>query len=356
MTVRRTAVSRRHILQGGSALGIALTLPKQAFAQAGQVNFYNWDTYIGETTLADFEDATGIDVRYSLFADNDELFARLRGGNPGFDVIVPTNDYTERMIVAEMLEPLDHSKIPNMDNIEPTFMDPPFDPGRKYSLPYMWGTIGVGYRESAFGDTPNSWKPALDSDAYANRIALMSEGQSVLQSALKYLGHSLNDWSEDNLREATQLILDQKPHVAAFAPDNGQDLLYAGEVDLAMEWNGDILQVMAEDDDVNYYVPIEGALRWEDTLAIPKGAPNPDNAHALINFLHDAEVNAAIAEHIRYATPNRAAKELLSEEYLNNPALFPPDEVLARTEVSLYPGLETVRRIEDAWTRIKSAS
>jgi len=340
---------------GAAAVGFSFKMPKHANAAGGKVNFYNWDTYIGETTIEDFEKASGIEVQYDLFADNDELFAKLRGGNPGYDLIVPTNDYVERMMIAEMLLPLDHSKIPNLSNIDKNFLNPSFDPGRKFSVPYMWGTIGVGYRKSAVDGVPGSWADLLSSDKYAGRIALMSEPQTVMQMALKAMGKSLNDWSDENIAAAEKMISDQKSNIVAFAPDNGQDLLLAGEVDLAMEWNGDILQAMEEDDDIAYVVPEEGGLLWEDTLCIPKGAPNVENAHALINYLLDAQVGADIADFVYYATPNAAARDLMSEEYTGNSAIFPSDEATAKSEVSVYPGQEVVRKIDEAWTRIKAS-
>ncbi len=352
---KRSPLSRRQFLAGAAAVGISFKIPKSALAADGKVNFYNWDTYIGENTIDEFQDATGIEVQYDLFADNDELFAKLRGGNPGYDVIVPTNDYVERMLVAEMLLPLDHSKIPNMKNIEAGFLDPAFDPGRQYSMPYMWGTIGVGYRKSAVEDIPTSWNDLLNSDKYAGRIALMSEPQTVMQMALKAMGKSLNDFSDENIAAAEKMISDQKSNIVAFAPDNGQDLLLAGEVDLAMEWNGDILQAMEEDDDIGYVVPDEGGLLWEDTLCIPKGAPNVENAHALINYLLDAQVGADIADYVYYATPNAAAKALMSDEYTGNPAIFPSADATAKSEVSVYPGQDVVRKIDEAWTRIKAS-
>jgi len=277
----RSPLNRRQFLAraaaGAAAVGITFKLPNGAFADGGKVNFYNWDTYIGENTIEQFEDSSGIEVQYDLFADNDELFAKLRGGNPGYDVIVPTNDYIERMIVADMLMPLDHSKIPNKANIDANFLDPAFDPARQFSLPYMWGTIGIGYRKSAVEAAPTSWNEILTSDKYAGRIALMSEAQTVLQVALKAMGKSLNDWTDENIAAAEAMITAQKSNITAFAPDNGQDLLLAGEVDFAMEWNGDILQVMEEDDDIGFVVPDEGGLLWEDALCIPKGAPNYSN-------------------------------------------------------------------------------
>lgn len=355
MTITRRRVSRRALLQGVGAVGLSFTLPKGLRAQGGTVNFYNWDTYIGETTLLDFTAATGISVNYDLFADNAELFAKFRGGNPGYDLIVPTNDYVERFIAADLLQPLDHSRIPNMANVDPAFADPAHDPGRRYSLPYMWGTIGIGYRPSAVSATPDSWSHLYTSDAYAGRVALLGEPTTVLQMVFKMMGKSLNDWSDDNIAAAEEIIIAQKSRITAFAPDNGQDLLLAGEVDLAQEWNGDILQAMEEDDDIGYVVPSEGALLWEDDLCIPAGAPNPEGAHELINYLLDAEAGAAIADYIYYATPNAAAKALMSEDYTTNPAVFPSDATLAKCEVAIFPGQEVMSKVDAAWTRIIAA-
>ncbi|MFK7943578.1 MAG: PotD/PotF family extracellular solute-binding protein, partial [Paracoccaceae bacterium] len=340
--------NRRTFLAGTGAVAAGISIPKGAFA-AGKVNFYNWDTYIGETTLEDFTKATGIEVQYDLFGDNDELFAKLKNGNPGYDLIVPTNDYVERMLVAEMLEPLDHSMIPNMSNIDPNFQDAAFDPGRKYSMPYMWGTLGIGYRKSKVEGVPDSWGALYTSDKYADKIAMLSTPDYVLGMAMKLMGKSLNDWSDENIAAAVEMVLAQKANIAAFAADNGQDLLLAGEVDLAMEWNGDILQTMEEDDDIAFVVPKEGSLKWEDTLCIPKGGPNVEGAHAMINYLLDAEVGKDLAEYIYYATPNAAAKALTSEEYQSNPAIFPSDETRAPCESAIYPGQETVSRLDAAW-------
>ncbi len=349
------AISRRKLLKGASAIGISMTIPAALRAQGGKLNFYNWDTYIGEDTVTDFEASSGIKVQYDLYADNDELFSKLKGGNPGYDLIIPTNDYVERMLISDMLLPIDHSKIPNLKNVNPQFMDAAFDPGRKYSIAYMWGTLGIGYRKSAVDGIPDSWSDILASDKYSNRIAVLGDAQSNLQMALKAMGKSLNDWSDENIAAAEAMILKQKPHITAFAPDNGQDLLLAGEVDLAMEWNGDILQAMDEDDDIGYVVPKEGSMLWQDALCIPKGAKNIDNAHAMINYILDAKVGASIAEFIFYATPNNAAKEHLGADYLENPAVFPNDETIALCEPSVFPGQEIVRKIDEAWTRIKSA-
>lgn len=348
-------ISRRGFLAGTGAAAVGLSVgPKFALgAEKPKLNFYNWDTYIGEETLPQFKDASGIEVKMDLFADNDELFAKLKEGNPGYDVIVPTNDYVERMLIANMLEPIDRSMITNFGNLNPNFQDAAFDPGRKHSMPYMWGTQGIGYRKSKVSSVPDSWKTVLDSDEYSGRIALLSEG--VIPAALKYLGYSYNDTDPEHLKQAEALLIKQKPHIKTFAEDNGQDLLLSGEVDLTMEWNGDILQVMEEDDDISYVVPKEGSNVWQDCLCIPVGAPHPENAHKFINFILDAKIGAEIADYIYYATPNDAARAELSDDYNKNPAIFPDDATLARCEPAIYLGDEAQRQRDEAWTRVLAA-
>ena len=350
-------LSRRRFLQG-AAVGISLaTLPKFAgAAEEKRLNFYNWDTYIGETTLADFTSATGVDVKMDLFADNDELFAKLRSGNPGYDVIVPSSNWVARMIEAKMLMPLEHDRIPNIRHITPRFLqDTSFDPGRKYSLPYMWGTVGIGYRKSKVNGTPDSWKVLYDSDEYSGRIALLSDPQIMIGLANKYLGGSFNVSDPAEIKRCEELLIKQKPHIKAFAEDNGQDLLAAGDVDLTMEYNGDIAQLMTEDDDIGYIIPNEGGELWQDTLAIPVGAPHPENAHTFINYIYEPEVNAMIADFIQYATPNKTAAESMDESYSQNSAIFPPDDKLAKSESPLYLGEEVISQIEEAATRIFAA-
>ena len=169
------------------------------------------------------------------------------------------------------------------------------------------------------------------------------------------MGHPLNVSDPKIIKEAARLLINQKPNIKVFASDNGQDLLLSGEVDITMEWNGDILQVMEEDPDLSYVVPKEGSVVWEDTLVIPNGAPHPTNAHEFINFILEAENGAAIADFIQYATPNAAAKLLMSDTYRENPAIFPSDKTLAACEAATYQGPQVVRLYEEAWTRIQSA-
>lgn len=352
---RRFLSNRRRFLQG--SLTVATVLPamnRMSFAQGGQVNVYNWDTYIGENTVENFTEATGNEVRYDLFASNDELFAKLREGNPGYDVIFPSNDFVERLVAADRLLELDHSKIPNMANLDSAFTDPEFDQGRTYSMPYFWGTIGVGYRKSATeGQEPKAWADLFGSDQYAGRMSLLNDSD-VIEVALKYLGLSLNSSDPKDIDAAAEALIKAKPNIKAFAPDTGQDLLIAGEVDVCMEWNGDILQVMDEDDDLAYVVPEEGSILWEDTMCIPKDGPNPDGAHEFINYILEAEVHGEIASEIKYPCPNEAALEFIPEEDRNNSSIYPSKETLERCEVAVFDPVKDDLK-EKALTRVLAA-
>ncbi len=354
------ATSRRSILKGlgAAAVGISL-LGKNSPAWAEEekkLNFYNWDTYIGETTLETFKEASGIDVNMSLFATNDELFAKLRAGNPGFDVIVPGSEFVQRMVQAELLEPLDHAKIPNIKNVAPEFIkDAPFDPGRKFSMPYTWLVIGIGYRKSKVKETPDSWKWLFDSDQYKGKIAVMSDASELFRNCFKYLGHSINDDLPELIKQVEALLIKQKPNIKSFHEDNGQDLLLSGEVDVVMEYNGDIAQIMTEDEDISFVVPKEGAMRQQDTLAIPKGAPHPENALKFINHILDAKVGAEISTTIKYPSPNAAAVALMPDLYKNNPVIFPPAEIIAKCEYPSYLGADFTRLLDEAMTRLRAA-
>jgi spermidine/putrescine transport system substrate-binding protein len=354
---------RRSLLAGlgAAAVGISFAGLSGCTKPAGKggktINFYNWDTYIGDTTLADFQTASGIKVNMSIFATNDELFAKIKTGNSGFDVIVPSNDFVTYMSQANLLLPLDHAKIPNLKNVDPAFMDPIYDPGRKFSVPYTWLVLGIGYRKSAMkgGAVPDSWKWLLDSPEYKGRIALLSESGDLMRLGAKYLGHSVNGISDDVLKQVEAMLIKQKPNVKAFHSDDGQDMLMSKEVDIVMEYNGDIAQVMKEDPDLAFVVPKEGSQLNSDCLAIPKDSKNPEEAHAFINYMLDAEAGAKIYKQILYPTPNAAAKALMPDDYKNNPVIFPPADVMAKCEYAAFEGPERAQVYDAAMTRIKAS-
>jgi spermidine/putrescine transport system substrate-binding protein len=364
--------SRRAFMAAFGATAAALTLsgckPAESEAtsegklviegsEGNKLAFYNWDTYIGENTLADFKAASGVEVNMTLFANNDELFAKFRAGNPGFDVIMPSNEYVARMIEAKMLAPLDHAKIPNKKNLLPEFQDADFDPGRKYSMPYTWLVLGIGYRKSAMkgGVIPDSWKYLYDSAEYKGRLSLLSESADVFRLGFKYLGKSVNDATPELIKQVEDMLIKQKANIKNFHDDNGQDLLMSKEIDIVLEYNGDIAQKETEDPDLAFVVPKEGSLLNSDCMCIPTGAPNPNNAHAFINFLLDGQNGANITKTILYPTPNAAAKALMDDTYKNNPTIFPPADVMAKCEYGKYAGSEITQAFEAAMTRVRAA-
>jgi spermidine/putrescine transport system substrate-binding protein len=350
----RFRLGRRAFLGRSLAATAAGATPCLAFGQDKQVNIYNWDTYIGESTLDDFTRITRVAVRYDLFASNEELFAKLLDDKHGYDVIFPSSNYVERLIAAKMIEPLDHAKLSNITNLAQRFQNPAYDPGLVHSVPYFWGTQGVGYRKSAADPAPTKWADLLASDRFKGRIALLND-TDIVRAALKFLGYSLDTNDKTQIDKAADALVEAKPNIKAFAPDTGQDLLSSGEVDLCMEWSGDIQQVIAEDNDLAYIVPQEGALLWVDAMCIPKGAPHRDNAHAFINFILDPQVHGQIASEIRFACPNRAAIEHIPEADRANPAIYPSDATLERCEFATYKGEEVEGFYEAALNRVLAA-
>jgi len=352
-------LNRRKFLTAGTgiAMGVTLLPYKSMAAEEKKMNLYSWDSYLGENTLADFNKATGIEAKIDLFGSNDELFAKLKAGNPGYDVVVPSANWIQRMVKANMLMPLDHGKIPNIKNYDKAFMDGEFDPGRKHSLAYVWGTFGIGYRKSKAKTAPDSWKYLLDSSDYDGRISIQADQEYALGSALQYLGFSWNSTNAKELAKAKDLLIGAKKHIKLFAKDNGDSLLASGDVDICSEFSGDVLGQMGKDptNDMSYALPKEGGNKWQDTMAIAKGAPHPANAHAYINWICDAKVNAELMAAINYPTPNAAAKAIMSDEYKNNPIIFPSADQLKKAEPSLYLGEDATAAREEIWTAIQAA-
>jgi spermidine/putrescine transport system substrate-binding protein len=352
-TILGSRFNRRRFLQGTGAAAVAVTFGGRLAHAEGQLNVYNWDTYIGDTTLETFTASTGIEVQYDLYANLEEMFAKFQAGNPGYDVIFPSDYMIETMIAADMLEELDHDRIPNFKNIDPNFMNPSFDPGCKHNIPYFWGSVGIGYRKSKVKEA-SSWGVLLDSDEYAGRKALLADARFVMGVALLYLGYSANTTNPEEINAARDLLIKAKHTLKGFVPDSGQDMLISGDIDLVMEWNGDILKVMEEDADLTYVIPDEGTVIWVDGLCIPKGAPHPDNAYKFLNYIHDPKVMAEIANTIHYATTNMAAREFVDEADLNNPAIYAPDSVVAKSQALSDVG-DALTLYDEAWTAIQAS-
>lgn len=293
------------------------------------LSVYNWTTYIAEDTISNFERLCGVTVNYNTYASDSDMLDELREGNPGYDVVVPTNSTVYLMVDEDLLAPINFSNIPNFANVGSQFKNPPHDPRNSFTAAYQWGTIGVGYNRTAVGRDITSWNDVFN---YEGPVAWLDEYRTMFGFALLMLGYNPNTSNPTEIGEATQYLIDHSANVTVIAPDTGQDLLAAGTVDIAIEYSGDIFQVIASCgcDDYRYLIPDEGAQLWTDSLAIPTGAPNRALAEVFIDYILNAQVGADIANYTAYASPNAVAisEGLISSEYLDNEAIYPPGEVL----------------------------
>jgi spermidine/putrescine transport system substrate-binding protein len=317
--------------------------------EAPVLNIYNWSTYIAPELVPAFEKKYGVTVNYDEYGDNDELYAKIQAGNPGYDIIVPTDYMVQVMIKEDLLSPLDKSKISNFNNIDPTFLNAPSDPDNAHCVPYQWGTMGLGFNTEAAPGV-DSWGVMFDG-SHAGRISWLTESRMVLGVTLLYLGYDPNTTDPKQIDQAAQLLVDTKKDVLTFAPDTGQTLLDQGEVDITMEYSGDIFQIMSENTKVNYVIPKEGTMIWTDNLCIPKGAPHPDLAHKFIDFILDAQNGAALSNYTQYGTPNIASLDLITPELRNNPGIYPSEEIKKKLFFIRSLG-DADKLYEAAWTKL----
>lgn len=299
---------------------------------AETLNIYNWTEYMPDSILRDFEAEFGIRVVYDTYANNEEMLAKLLAGGLGqYDLIVPSDYMVGIMIEEGLLEEIDHSLIPNLVHLGKEYLDTPYDPGNRYSLPYLWGTTGIAYNTRYISEPITSWND-LWNPAYNRRVMLLDDSREVVGMALQALGYSANETSAAALRAARDKLAELAPRVIAYDNGIGKDLLVSEEVWIAHAWNGDAALAMEENPHITYVLPKEGGVTWQDNLAIPKGAPNKRAAHLFIDFLYRPEISARLAQEFPFGTPNVAALELLPEEVRSNPAAYPDPEALAKAE------------------------
>ncbi|WP_321351914.1 polyamine ABC transporter substrate-binding protein [Halopseudomonas oceani] len=339
---------------------------------AGQLNIYNWSDYIAEDTIANFEKETGIQVTYDVYDSNDVLDAKLLTGRSGFDIVVPSNNFLTKQVQAGVYMELDHSKLPNMSNLNPELMKQmeSIDPGSTHSIPYLWGTNGIGYNvekvEAALGGEapPNSWAlifdPQYTSKLSSCGISMLDSADEMLPNALAYLGLNPNSSDAEDIKKAEELLLGVRKDITYFHSSRYISDLANGDICVAAGFSGDIFQAAARAEeaengiDIKYIIPREGATLWFDMLAIPKDSSNPDNAHAFINYILRPDVIAPITDYVAYANPNKASNELIDQDILNDPAIYPSDEVMSRLYVNVPRSMAGQRLMTRAWSRIKS--
>ncbi len=347
------------------------TATEAAAPEEKAVSVLNWSDYIGDTTTADFEKATGIKVTYDVFDSNEVLETKLLAGRSGYDIVVPTAPFLERQIKAGVFLPLDKAKLPNLKHMDPEIMQrvSAHDPGNQYSITYLWGTIGLGYNpdmvKKALGtDTIDSWAAILDPEN-AKKLAkcgitMLDAPTDVYGSVAIYLGVDPNSETPQDLKTVEMALMKVRPYIRYFHSSSYINDLASGEICVALGWSGDMLQARdrgaaaAKPVKISYAIPKEGAINYFDMLAIPADSPHPDNAHAFLNYMMDPQAIAKVTNKVRFANGNAASLQFVDDAIKNDPNIYPSAEIRARLHPDLSESQAFSRELNRAWTRIRS--
>ncbi|HPE62129.1 MAG: polyamine ABC transporter substrate-binding protein [Thiothrix sp.] len=353
---------------------ISMTAIAMATAQADErvVNVYNWSDYIDDSVLASFQKDTGIKVNYDVFDSNEMLETKLLAGSSGYDVVVPSAHFLSRQIRAGVFEKLDKDKLSNLGNMWDVISERTaiYDPGNDYSVNYMWGTTGIGYvaekvREVLGEDAPlDSWALVFDPQ-YADKLAScgiywLDAPVEILAAIQAYLGEKPGDWS--NIDKAVEVADKVRKDVSKFNSSEYISALANGDICVAVGWSGDVFQAQSRAEEaknglsINYYIPREGALMWFDQMAIPADAKNKAEAYEFINYLMKPEMVAKVSDFVAYANGNKTSQEFMDKVVLENPAIYPDEEVMGKLFTVLAPEGKDQRTLNRAWTRIKSGN
>jgi putrescine transport system substrate-binding protein len=332
------------------------------------LHVYNWSDYIAEDTVKNFEEKTGIKVTYDVFDSNDVLETRLLAGSSGFDIVVPSASFLERQIKAGVFQKLDKSQLSNLSNMDPDIMGRValHDPANEHSIPYLWGTTGIGYNEAkikqVLGDAiPDTWNYIFDPKLIAKLkdcgISVLDAPDEMLKITLAWMGRDPNSQKEEDLKAAQEKLMAVRPFIRKIHSSQYIDDLAAGDICVAVGWSGDILQARDRAAEagknvvVKYTIPKEGTIVWFDMLAIPADAKHPKNAHAFINYLMDPQVAANNSNFVNYANGNAASLSMVSDDVKNDPGIYPTPEVKAKLFPSLAYGEEFQRLMQRMWTK-----
>ena len=322
----------------------------------GVVNVYNWGEYIDESVLTDFEEATGITVNYQMYDSNETMYSKIAGGGAEYDVVIPSDYMISRMIEEDMLEPLNFDNIPNFADIDPELLNPAYDPENQYSVPYMWGLLGIIYNTTMVDEADlGSWD-LMWNEKYADDILMFDNSRDTIGIALKKLGYSYNTTDEAQIKEAVDLLVEQKPIVQAYVMDEIFGKMEGGNAAVGAYYYGDFLSMQEVNPDLGFYIPEEGTNIYVDAMCILKGAKNKANAEAFINYMCSTEAGLKNCEAIWYSSPLLSVREALDPEVSSDPYAYPDESIMAKCES--YAGLPqaTLDLYDSEWTRLKSAA
>ena len=318
---------------------------------------YNWGEYIDPEVLTMFEEETGIDIVYEEFETNEILYPKISSGAIAYDVICPSDYMIQRMIENDLLSEINFDNIPNLKNIGKQYLEQSrqFDPENKYSVPYCWGTVGILYNKMMVDEPVDSWSILWD-PKYKDNILMQDSVRDAFGVTLKYLGYSLNSIDLDELTEAKNLLIEQKPLVQAYVIDQVRDKMIGNEAALGVIYSGEAIYTQKENPNLEYVIPKEGSNIWIDSWVIPKNAEHKENAEKFINFLCRPDIALMNFEYITYSTPNEAARELIEDESIRNSEIaFPDLSKYDNLETFQYLGTEADQVYGNLWNKVKSS-
>lgn len=323
------------------------------------VNVFNWEDYIDPEVITLFEEETGIHVNYMCFTTVEDMIVQVEANPGSFDVCFPSDYIIQRMIAKDMLAEINFDNVPNSVQTMDHLLNPDYDPENKYSIPYMWGTVGILYNQAELPDPERSWHILWD-EQYQSSIFMMDSIRDSMGVTLKYLGHSVNSTNIPALFAARDKLIEQKKLgvVKAYQVDETKDKMVAGEGLLAVMWSGDAMYSIDLNEDLDYFVPQEGSNVWVDGAVIPKTSRNKENAEKFINFLCRPDIAAMNWNYIWYSTPNKGAIEIIENEleydYTNNHVLNPSQETLDTCEFFQDIDEEFLSVYEALWMDLKN--
>lgn len=316
------------------------------------INVFNCGDYIDEELITKFEEETGYKVEYSTYDTNEIMYSKIKSGSNKYDLVFPSDYMIEKMINEGMAEKINFDNVPNYKYIDEKFKNLSYDPNNEYSVPYMWGTIGIIYNPEVVKEEVKSWDILWDKK-YDKEIIMFNSVRDTMAIALSKLGYSMNSTNPEEIKQAADILIEQKPIVKAWFVDQVKDAMINDEAALATVWSGDANYIISENPKLEYVVPEEGSNKWFDAMVIPKGAPNKEGAEAFINFLTDPENSLQNVDYIQYYTPNWKTYEMLDDEVKES---YPTDETLDKCEVFKDLDRDSLKIYDDEWIRIGSTS
>jgi spermidine/putrescine-binding protein len=313
--------------------------------------YYTWSDYVDSEILEAFKNSRGVRVVVDTFSSNEELLAKVQTGMIGYDVVVPSDFMAGIMGELGLLAELDLSRIPYAQDLERHLTQLPFDPTQKFAIPYLWGTVGIGYNADVVTEVPTSWD-ALWDPQYSGRISMLNDQREVFGLALRAMGYSLNSRDPRTIQLAKERLIRQKPLVKAYTSEQFDQLLVSGDVVLAHAWGGPVARAMRENPSIRYVIPQEGGTIWTDCLTVLASSKNKMLAMDFINYLLSEQVAIQTSTRLLFASANRNVRHQLPSEIRDNIAVYPPDEVLPRMEW-MEDVQGAIRDYDRAWTELK---